>query len=49
VPNPQGRAFNEVVQQLHPGTVISRSDGISATIAKTEAILAKGAKPPATL
>lgn len=45
----QGRVFDEVVQQLHPGAVISRDDGMPAAIAETAKVLAKGAKAPSTL
>jgi hypothetical protein len=45
----QGRAFDEQVQRLHPGVVISRDRGMPAAIAATSKLLAKGADAPATL
>jgi hypothetical protein len=42
IPILQGRAFDEVVQSLKPGTVISRKRGMPAAIAETKRILAKG-------
>jgi hypothetical protein len=45
----QGRVFDEMVQQLHPGIVVSRDAGMPAAIAETAKILAKGAKAPSTL
>jgi hypothetical protein len=42
IPILQGRAFDEVVQSLTPGTVISRKRGMPAAIAETKRILAKG-------
>jgi hypothetical protein len=45
----QGRSFDEVVQQLRPGTVISRDAGMPAAIAETARILGKGAIAPSTL
>jgi len=38
----QGRSFDEVVQRLHPGVVISREAGMSAAIAETERLLLLG-------
>lgn len=45
----QGRAFDELVQRLEPGVVISRNRGMPAAIAATSKLLAKGADAPATL
>jgi len=45
----QGRAFDEVVQRLRPGVVISREAGMPAAIAQTKKILAKGAAAHSTL
>ncbi|HLN48978.1 MAG TPA: DUF2779 domain-containing protein [Steroidobacteraceae bacterium] len=45
----QGRVFDELVQRLEPGVVISRDRGMPAAIAATSKLLAKGADAPATL
>ncbi len=45
----QGRVFDEFVQRLEPGVVISRDRGMPAAIAATSKLLAKGADAPATL
>jgi hypothetical protein len=45
----QGRRFDEAVQRLHPGTIVSRARGLPAAIAATTKLLGKGAKGPATL
>jgi len=45
----QGRAFDEVVQRLSPGVVISRDAGMPAAIAETKRVLAKGAGAPTML
>ena len=45
----QGRAFDEVVQRLSPGVVISRTAGMPAAIAETKRVLENGAGAPATL
>jgi hypothetical protein len=37
----QGRAFDEVVQGLHPGVVISREQGLPAAIAQSKRVLAQ--------
>src|SRR5580698_2312472 len=42
VPILQGRAFDEAVQALKPGVVISRERGMPAAIAQTKRILARG-------
>ena len=42
IPILQGRAFDEVVQSLKPGTVISRKRGMPAAIAQTKRVLAQG-------
>jgi Domain of unknown function(DUF2779) len=42
IPILQGRAFDQVVQSLTPGVVISRQRGMPAAIAQTKRILAKG-------
>jgi hypothetical protein len=44
-----GRAFDELVQRLQPGVVISRDNGLSGAIAETASILAKGADAPSVL
>jgi Domain of unknown function(DUF2779) len=45
----QGRAFDEVVQRLKPGVVISRAAGMPAAIAETKRVLAKGSRGAALL
>jgi Domain of unknown function(DUF2779) len=45
----QGRVFDELVQRLEPGVVISRDRGMPAAIAATSKLLTKGADAPATL
>jgi hypothetical protein len=45
----QGRAFDEVVQGLQPGVVISRERGMPAAIAETKRVLAKGSRAASTL
>jgi hypothetical protein len=45
----QGRSFDEVVQQLHPGVVVSRDAGMPAAIAATRKLLSSSAKPPAMI
>jgi hypothetical protein len=42
----QGRAFDEVVQQLLPGVVISRKRGLPAAIAETKRVLGKTRNAP---
>jgi len=49
IPILQGRAFDEVVQRLRPGVVISRDKGMPAAIAETVRVLAKGTDAPSTL
>jgi hypothetical protein len=49
IPILQGRAFEEVVQHLHPGLVISRARGLPAAIAETKRVLAKGHRAAALL
>ncbi|MGP0054546.1 MAG: DUF2779 domain-containing protein [Steroidobacteraceae bacterium] len=44
----QGRVFDEFVQRLEPGVVISRDRGMPAAIAATSKLLAKGADAPET-
>ncbi len=45
----QGRAFDQLVQRLEPGVVISRHRGMPAAIAATSKLLAKGADVPAMI
>ena len=45
----QGKAFDEVVQGLQPGVVISRERGMPAAIAETKRVLAKGSRAASTL
>lgn len=45
----QGRQFDEIVQSLQPGRVISRDRGMPAAISETNTIMARGALAPATL
>jgi hypothetical protein len=45
----QGRAFDEAVQRLHPGVVISRSNGMLSAIAETQRVLAQGSNAPSPL
>jgi hypothetical protein len=45
----QGRSFDEAVQRLRPGVVISRDCGMPASIADTRRVLAKGKQAPSTL
>jgi hypothetical protein len=45
----QGRVFDDVVQRLHPGVVISRSNGMLSAIAETQSVLAKGSNAPSPL
>jgi hypothetical protein len=45
----QGRAFDEVVQELQPGVVISRERGMPSAIAETKRVLAKGSRGSAVL
>jgi hypothetical protein len=45
----QGRAFDDVVQRLHPGVVITRSNGMLSAIAETQRVLAKGSNAPSPL
>ncbi len=53
VPTPitilQGRTFDRAVQELLPGVVISRSDGMPAAIAETKRVLADHKGVPAIL
>jgi hypothetical protein len=42
VPVLYGRAFDELVRELHPGHVISRAKGLPSAIAETKRILAQG-------
>jgi hypothetical protein len=49
IPILQGRAFDEVVQRLRPGVVISRSNGMLSAIAETQRVLAKGSNAPSLL
>src|ERR1039458_1401589 len=49
IPILQGRAFDEVVQRLRPGVVISRDKGLPAAIAETARMLAKGTNASSTL
>jgi hypothetical protein len=49
VPILQGRAFDEAVQGLHPGVVISRSNGMLSAIAETQRVLAQGSNAPSPL
>jgi hypothetical protein len=44
----QGRAFDEVVQDLRPGVVISRA-GLPAAIAETKGVLGRTMNPASTL
>ena len=45
----QGRLFDEFVQQLQPGPVISRENGMPAAIAATKRLLQAGGPPPPIL
>jgi hypothetical protein len=45
VPMLQGRAFDELVQQLEPGIIISRVRGMPAAIAETRRIMQAGGAP----
>ena len=45
VPMLQGRAFDELVQQLEPGIIISRERGMPAAIAETRRIVQAGGAP----
>jgi hypothetical protein len=47
----QGRSFDEAVQRLRPGVVISRDGGMPAAIAETRRVLAKGLskRPPRSI
>src|SRR6266404_5744797 len=45
----QGRAFDEVVQGLHPGVLISRARGMPSAIAETKRVLARGSRDGALL
>ena len=45
----QGRSFDQAVQRLRPGVVISRDGGMPAAIAETRRVLAKGKQAPSTL
>jgi hypothetical protein len=49
IPILQGRAFDEVVQRLHPGVVISRSKGMLSAITETQRVLAQGSSAPSPL
>ncbi len=49
MPMLQGRAFDQAVRELHPGTVISRDAGMPAAIAETKKVLAKGNAAPRIL
>jgi hypothetical protein len=44
-----GRAFDEAVQELHPGVVISRARGMPSAIAETKRVLAQGSRAGALL
>jgi hypothetical protein len=44
IPIRHGRAFDEVVQGLHPGVVISRQKGLPSAIAETKRVLAQGSR-----
>ena len=39
-----GRAFDETVQQLHPGVVISRANGLPSALAETKRVFAQGSR-----
>lgn len=45
----QGQAFDQVVQELLPGVVIARDDGMPAAIAETKRVLAERKRGPATI
>jgi hypothetical protein len=45
----QGRSFDEAVQRLRPGVVISRDDGMPAAIAETLRLMALGQSAPAVM
>jgi hypothetical protein len=45
----QGRSFDEAVQRLHPGVVISRREGMPAAIAETSRLMALGEGAPAVM
>src|SRR6266513_512903 len=46
IPILQGRAFDEAVQRLRPGVVISQDNGMPAAITETARMLAKGTDAP---
>jgi len=45
----QGRSFDEAVQRLRPGVVISRSEGMPASIAESARLMALGESAPEVL
>jgi hypothetical protein len=45
----QGRSFDEVVQQLHPGVIVPRRDSMPAAIAETSNLLGLGAAAPTVM
>lgn len=49
IPILQGRAFDESVQRLQPGMVISRKRGMPAAIVETKRILAQGSRAATVL
>ena len=49
IPIIQGRAFDEAIQRLRPGVVISQDNGMSAAITETARVLAQGTDGPSTL
>jgi hypothetical protein len=49
IPILQGRAFDEVVQGLQPGVLISRGRGMPSAIAETKRVLAKGSREAGVL
>ena|SRR6266513_3446619 len=49
IPILQGRVFDEAVQRLRPGVVISQDNGMLAAITETARVLAQGTDAPSTL
>ena len=49
IPIRHGRTFDEVVQGLLPGVVISRGKGLPSAIAETKRVLARGSRAPILL
>jgi hypothetical protein len=49
IPILQGRAFDEAVQRLNPGAVISRAKGMPSAIAETKRVMAQGSRAASLL